>query len=82
MKKVYEKPAIVFESFTMSANIAGDCEKIVGNPSKGSCGVKGSVDGLDLFIEGVTGCIIQNSTDDHDGFCYHNPTEYNNLFNS
>lgn len=82
MKKVYQKPAILFESFAVSANIAGDCEKIVGNPSKDVCGVKGSAPGVDLFIEGVTGCVIKNEADDHDGFCYHVPTDTNNLFNS
>lgn len=82
MKAIYEKPMIVFEDFSLSVNIAGDCERIVGNHEKGTCGVKGSAPGLDLFIEGVTGCFVTNDADEYDGYCYHNPTEYNNLFNS
>ena len=86
MKKVYVKPEIVFESFTLSTNIAGDCERIVGNPSKGTCGVLGNVRGEDnIFastVGGVDGCQIWNDTDKHDGFCYHVPTESTNLFNS
>ena len=85
MKKEYSAPRIFFESFQMSTNIAGDCEGIVDNPTKGVCGVKGSVEGLDLFVTGVSGCVIPNEdsyTIGSDTFCYHSPTEYNNLFNS
>lgn len=85
MKKVYTAPQILFESFTMSTNIAGNCESIVGNPSYNTCGVPGSAPGMNLFtssVNGENGCqmFVQESADD--AFCYHNPTEYNNLFNS
>lgn len=83
MKRSYEKPLVVFESFTMSTNIANDCEKEVNNSTRGACGVKMS-DGTTIFIVGETGCTIPplSGSDDYNGFCYHAPTEENNLFNS
>ena len=88
MKKTYTKPEISFESFLMSTNIAGDCDKpFVNNASKGSCGIIGSAPGVDnLFVNGVggtNGCQIWDDdgiTDD--GLCYHVPVEGKNLFNS
>lgn len=89
MKKTYTKPEISFESFLMSTNIAGDCDKpFVNNASKGACGVIGSVPGVDnLFVKGVSGadgCQIWDSDGitDKDGLCYHVPVEGKNLFNS
>lgn len=87
MKKTYSKPEILFESFTMSTNIAAGCEKIVGNPSKGSCAVNSS-GGISVFDATVgAACAFTpgdmgTEEDMYDGFCYHVPTEYNNLFNS
>lgn len=86
MKKVYTAPEILFESFVMSTNIAGDCESIVGNPTKGTCAVIGTgnqaifggdVDACDFTPESMGG-----SNDMWDGFCYHVPTEKYTLFNS
>ena len=86
MKKVYTAPQILFESFTMSTNIAGNCESIVGNPTQGTCAVigtggqnifSGTIEACDFTPEGFGG-----TADEWDGFCYHVPTEYNNLFNS
>ena len=88
MKKRYEKPQIVFEDFTLSTNIAGNCEMIVDNPVKGSCGIPGSMPGANLFSAGVVGddgCRIDWAGlmgDNYDGFCYHVPTDSKNLFNS
>lgn len=86
MKKRYKKPRIVFEDFTLSTNIAGTCESIVGNPSKGTCAVIGT-GGIDMFDGMVGACVytpedMGGTADEWDGFCYHVPTEYNNLFNS
>lgn len=87
MRKTYSKPDIVFENFAISTNIAGDCESIVGNPAKGTCAVLGT-GGIDMF-DGTVGavCVFKPEDmggvkDQWDGFCYHVPTEYNNLFNS
>lgn len=85
MKKLYSKPEIMFESFTLSTNIAGDCERIVGNPQKGTCGIPGSAPGMNIFalgMDGPDGCLVINETDIHDGFCYDVPNNGPNLFNS
>ncbi len=37
MKKNYEKPMILFEDFTMSTNIAGNCDKVVDSFAKYEC---------------------------------------------
>ena len=85
MKRTYSKPEIMFESFTLSTNIAGDCERIVGNPTKGSCGVPGSAPGINVFtsdMDGANGCTVPNFTDELDGYCYHTPESNYTLFNS
>lgn len=86
MKKLYSKPEIIFEDFTLSENIAGTCEGIVGNPAKGTCAVIGT-GGIAMFNGSVDACDYKpedmgGTEDQWDGFCYHVPTEYNNLFNS
>ena len=86
MKKTYAKPEIVFENFTLSENIAGDCESIVGNPSKGSCAVIGS-GGIPMFNGDVSACDFTpedngSTADMWDGYCYHVPSDDKNLFNS
>lgn len=86
MKKKYVKPVIIFENFSLSTNIAGDCESTVGNPSKGTCAVIGTGD-IYMFSGTVTQCDYKpedlgGEEDKWNGFCYHVPTEYNNLFNS
>lgn len=87
MKKIYNAPDILFESFLLSTNIAGDCEgPKVGNPARGTCGIPGSAPGMNLFSAGIDnpefGCHVPSMDSENDEFCYHNPTEYNNLFNS
>ena len=89
MKKVYTAPQILFESFTMSTNIAAGCESIVGNPTQGTCAVLGT-GGIAIFDSSVTmgvcdftpGEIGQADDGTYNGFCYHVPTEEYNLFNS
>ena len=87
MKKVYQKPAIMFEDFSLSVNVASDCEGVpVGNPSRGTCGIITSSGDI-IFTDGITDCEFTpvdmgGEEDQWDGFCYHVPTEYNNLFNS
>lgn len=86
MKKAYNAPEILFEDFALSDSIAGTCEGIVGNPSKGTCALQGT-GGINVFNEGVHGCDFKPEDmggvkDEWDGFCYHVPVEYNNLFNS
>jgi hypothetical protein len=87
MRKAYAKPDIVFESFALSTSIAGNCEVKTYTPNSGNCGYK--FGGIMVFITDVTGCKLQipdgseNIVDENgDAFCYHNPSEDNNLFNS
>lgn len=89
MKREYTKPFVVFESFSMSTNIAGDCETpYVNNIAKGTCAVLGT-GGIAVFNSSVGAACkytpVQmggSSMDEYNGLCYYNPTEYNNLFNS
>lgn len=86
MKKAYVKPEIMFENFSLSTNIAGDCESIVGNASKGVCAVLGTGD-VAIFSETMNACDYTtesrgNASDTYDGFCYHVPTSDKTLFNS
>lgn len=86
MKKIYSKPEIVFESFTLSTNIAGDCDKKVTTYAKDACGITGSDPELVWFSFSADGsnCNAPGTGSEmtNDGFCYHNPSESNNLFNS
>lgn len=87
MKKVYTKPVIVIEDFSLNANIAGDCEgEPVGNPTQGNCAVLGT-GGVNIFSGTIGDCDFRpedmgQAEDQWDGFCYHVPVEYATLFNS
>ena len=89
MKKAYVKPEIVFENFSMSQNIAADCEYQIDNPARGQCGIEfgpftvflGAV-GSDCSGDGIM--MDQGGDGEYNGLCYHvftNNGEYN-LFNS
>ena len=85
MKKVYSKPEIMFEDFTLSVNIAGDCEEKTNLPSNSTCGMDFS--GLTVFLDNMGGCSdikvpSSNGDGEYDGICYHIPTGDKNLFNS
>ena len=82
MKKQYSKPEIMFESFTLSVNIAGDCEIKIDNQSKDTCGYIHGTGAETLFINDSTGCSSHTADSEDNGFCYHVPIESNNLFNS
>ena len=82
MKKTYSKPEIMFESFTLSTNIAGGCEQpFVTNISKGVCAIE-ITGGVTVFTGDMKVCDTNPPDDMWDGFCYHVPTEDKNLFNS
>ena len=82
MKKTYEKPQVLFESFELSTNISAGCEKPTNLPSQNQCGLDFS--GLMVFMTGMTGCenIQVGENDDFNGICYHAPNPENNLFTS
>ncbi len=80
MKKTYSKPEILFEDFSLSTNIAAGCEFDVTH-DQGSCGIKFGLDVLfNRDMSGVCNEYPENGM--HDGYCYHNPTETNNMFSS
>lgn len=84
MKKTYSKPEIMFEDFTLNVNIAGDCEQTFGLQSVDTCGIP-DIDGENhIFAVSIgSNCVIQGGDGElYNGFCYHIPTESNNLFNS
>ncbi len=86
MKKEYSKPIVVFESFSMSTNIAGDCEHKTNLPSPGTsfgCGypIRGGV----VFMSETSGCTYTEGgaeNGSYNGICYQVPNENSNLFNS
>ena len=55
MKKKYEKPEIMFESFTLSNNIAGSCETRTGLQSNSTCGLDFTGLGV-VFLSTMGGC--------------------------
>ena len=87
MKKIYTKPVVVIEDFSLSTTIAGDCEgEPVGNPTKGVCAVQGT-GGVNVFSGNIVACDftpeeMNQPKDQWNGFCYHVPVEYATLFNS
>lgn len=84
MKREYSKPMIAFESFSLSTNIAGDCEVKVKTFAKNQCGyiVNAGLRSTIVFTSAVAGCHTVEADGDHDGICYHVPSENYNLFNS
>ena len=86
MKKEYTKPQIIIENFTLSTNLAADCEQPFNLQAQNICGIPDENGlGMSIFAAGVQGsdCKIPgNDEAKYDGFCYHVPTENNNLFNS
>lgn len=87
MKK-YTKPKIIFESFTLSTNIAGDCSVKAEITDWNSCGVvyfdPMTNEEIMLFIEGLSGCWVKIQSDDgiYNGICYHAPESENRMFSS
>ena len=81
MKKIYKKPVIMFEDFSLSVSIAGDCGIIIDSHASGNCGM---IMGEDrVFMEGINGCDGDWGVDGvYNNICYHNPVDGNDLFNS
>lgn len=79
MKKTYSKPGIVYEDFSLTTNIAA-CA-VQANYAQEVCGVD-FVPGLSLFNSGVAGCTlpVEDGSDEANGVCYHNPSEFVSAF--
>ena len=85
MRKKYTKPAIVFESFSMSTNLAGSCEFDV-NFAMDICPVEMS-SGETVFTAEMATCMytpqmFNQGPDMWNGFCYHIPVDTQNIFGS
>lgn len=83
MKKSYNKPDILFESFALSVDIAGGCERIIEGHLGGQCALE-LVGVGNVFTEEVGACTVKvdDGSELADGFCYHVPMADRNLFNS
>ena len=86
MKKTYSKPSILIEKFALSTNIAGDCERPFTLIGQYECGVPDDNGYGDIIFsfDVASNCTVEGIGDKHiyDGFCYHIPSETNQLFNS
>lgn len=87
MKKIYTKPEIYFESFSLSTNIANDCDAPFTLAAKDICAIPDAngVQGMGIFNMTVAGsnCGVHGEGNEmYNGFCYHIPTDSNMLFNS
>lgn len=81
MKKLYSKPGIVYEDFSICTHIAKTCDVELGTFEQNDCG--GYQYGRYwIFLDGVTGC--EDTVDDngYNGICYHVPINGARLFNS
>ena len=81
MKKPYSEPDILFESFTLSTNIAAGCEEKPYNNTD-ACGVLW--DRNTIFHSKENGCAreIVDGDGTYNKLCYHNPYESYNVFYS
>ena len=86
MKKKYEKPDILFESFALSQSISAGCEMIAGNAAQYVCPVlvvkTPGFDDDDPYIIFGDGPCVSKPVGGNDSICYHVPTADNNVFNS
>ena len=83
MKKQYEKPTIIFENFSLSTRIAGNCGIVIDNQSSGTCGLDFGDEMI--FLTGISSCgpdPLEADDGLYNGICYHNPTDAMSLFNS
>lgn len=88
MKKIYSKPEMFFESFTLNEHIAAGCEAKIDTPSRSQCGL--DYGPFVVFLETSTGCTGDGKVKDmggdgeYNGLCYHvfSNNGANNLFNS
>lgn len=89
MKKIYSKPAMQVEYFTMSQNIAAGCGAVGGGNSLGkptygdpsNCGW--AVGDTIAWVGESTGCNFPcDENTDFAGICFNNPSGGNSIFSS
>ena len=79
MKKQYIKPAIIFDSLAMSANISSGCSLIAGNEAQYVCKVKDPETGWTFFTDQA---ICNMTLAPGDTICYDIPFAGSNVFES
>ena len=82
MKKLYSKPEIMFENFTLSTNIAAGCEVKTNLQAEGGCGYQPPRQNKVIFTNELQGCTTTQADGLYNGICYDTPSENYNLFNS
>ena len=80
MKKTYAKPQIVFESFQLTANIAGDCNTRPNSTNEATCGYNDN--GWIIFQSGPLCTMPVGQDGIYDRICYHVPTGDISVFTS
>lgn len=87
MKKSYVKPQVFFESFQLSADIAGNCGASYKNNDNvtyrdliSGCGY--TFNGKKVFVSQEQGCVYESQTGEEYGICYHVPVAGDTLFAS
>lgn len=77
MKKIYSKPDIYFDNFSMSTAIAGNCSTVTDTYAGGQCGLE-YTDTIIIFANDVSQCnfkVGDSSIDaEWNGICYHVPS--------
>lgn len=80
MKKIYQSPQILFESFALSSSVAAGCG-VISKPSAAyMCPVEDPELGFTIFTE--EGVCQRTSPDLYDRVCYNIPLENNSVFTS
>ena len=80
MKKTYSKPDVMFESFSLCTNVAAGCESKTPLPQSDECGLP--YFNWIIFMNEFQGCTYIEETGEWNSICYHQPSEFNNLFTS
>lgn len=82
MKKNYEKPEIMFDSFELSQSIAGGCELIQTNQAEKSCpiNIPDFGPGYTWFADLLT--CYATPPGPNDSICYHVPSDAYNVYSS
>ena len=80
MKKTYAKPQIVFESFQLTANIAGGCNTGPNSADEATCGYNDN--GWIVFQNSAVCNFPAGPDGKHNGLCYHVPTGDMSVFTS
>lgn len=88
--KVYKKPEVRIERFTLSKHIAACAYDMIDSTDRNTCSAVGDargdekfgVEGVVLFVDSNVNCVIKLDTKDAESYCYHNGSGVMSVFNS